>query len=280
MALTTTANSYGVIYGPISEPETVVDWGGPGVGSAAGDVNGDGYDDLLFGDPGYANGETGEGRLLIFYGSPDGLDRTPGWMFESDTPDRYLGSYVTAIGDVNDDGYDDIGSSCSSYLTGTPSWISAFLGSPAGPQPAATEIVLENRDARIAGAGDVNGDSFDDLLVGDPFYRLVNPNGYGAGRAMLYLGSVDGLAATPAWTIESDRNGAGLGYSVSGADDVNGDGFDDILVGAPYYDYGIAGYVFGFLGDPRGLATTPHWVSWRRAGGNVSTAGRCERRWL
>jgi hypothetical protein len=265
----------GVFFGSTAGLNQVVDWGGIAAGSAAGDVNGDGYADLLIAEPTFTNGEMYEGRLLIFFGSAAGLDRTPGWMMEGDAPNVYLGSNTRSIGDVNGDGFDDLVSGPSTAWNAS-NLVSILYGSPAGPLPPATAIVLEHGNFQAHGAGDVNGDGFDDLLLADPHHRSINwyPFSCGAGRLLLYLGSPNGPAATPAWTFEADRNGACLGYTAAGAGDVNGDGYADILAGAPFYDYGTAGYVFGFLGSPQGPASTPHWVSWQRGGGyTVNTAG-------
>jgi hypothetical protein len=261
----------GVWYGSTALPGEVFDWGGPAGYARAGDVNGDGYADLLVAEPAFSNGEVYEGRLLIFFGSAEGLDRTPGWMIEGGEPYAYLGANAKTIGDVNGDGFDDL---ASGPKWNTPYMVSVLHGSPAGPQAPATAIVLEHSNFGVTGAGDVNGDGFDDLLIGDPHHGSTSsyPYNSGAGRILLHLGSAGGVLATPAWTFECDRNGAALGAAVAGAGDVNGDGYADILAGAPYYDY-RSGYVFGFLGSPQGPAGTPHWVSWRRGGGAAASVG-------
>src|SRR5438128_1531966 len=87
----------------------------------------------------------------------------------------------------------------------------------------------------VASAGDVNGDGYDDVLVGATGY---DDGSVEEGRAYLYLGSAKGLETTAAWTAESDQDNATFGISVSSAGDVNGDGYDDVVVGADFYDDG------------------------------------------
>src|SRR5437773_4858126 len=76
-------------------------------GSAAGDVNGDGYSDLVVSARNYDNGETNEGRAFLYLGSPTGLAKSPSWTVESNQANAELGEAV-AIGDLNGDGYDDV----------------------------------------------------------------------------------------------------------------------------------------------------------------------------
>jgi hypothetical protein len=87
----------------------------------------------------------------------------------------------------------------------------------------------------VASAGDVNNDGYDDVLVGAPWYS--NGEDY-EGRAYLYYGSNTGLSLAPAGTAESNQVGANMGYSVASAGDVNGDGRDDIIIGAQGFDHG------------------------------------------
>src|SRR6185295_12153239 len=132
--------------------------------------------------------------------------------------------------------------------------------------------------AALAPAGDVNGDGFPDVLVGAPLYDNGQAD---EGRAYLYLGSKDGLATSPAWTWEPDQVGAQAGFSVAGAGDVNGDLYDDVLIGAPLYDrpgHVDAGAVFVFYGSATGLPLAPsrvlaNDVTGARFGASVATAG-------
>jgi FG-GAP repeat protein len=81
----------------------------------------------------------------------------------------------------------------------------------------------------------VNGDGYDDALLGAYYYDDGETD---EGRAFLYLGSAAGLVADPAWTAESNQARAYFGGSVASAGDVNGDGYDDALVGAYFYENG------------------------------------------
>ncbi|MSR61048.1 MAG: hypothetical protein EXS08_01190 [Planctomycetes bacterium] len=109
--------------------------------------------------------------------------------------------------------------------------------------------------ASLAAWGDVNGDGFDDLIVGAP--------NSGGGRAYVYAGSALGLSSVPPWVVESPEFRAAFASSVSSAGDVNGDGYDDVLVGAPYHDgdLPIEGSASLFLGGASGLATLPIWIA-------------------
>jgi len=84
----------------------------------------------------------------------------------------------------------------------------------------------------VATAGDVNGDGYSDVIVGAPYYDNGQAN---EGRAYVYHGSATGLSTTFNWTAESDQADANFGNSVATAGDVNGDGYSDVIVGAPYY---------------------------------------------
>ena len=101
----------------------------------------------------------------------------------------------------------------------------------------------------------MNGDGYDDVVVSAPTY--INGQKQ-EGRILVFHGSATGLAATPDWSVEGNRRFAKLGTSVACAGDVNGDGFADVVAGAPGYDN--EGRAFLYLGSPSGLATVPVWT--------------------
>ena len=109
-------------------------------------------------------------------------------------------------------------------------------------------------------AGDVNGDGYSDVIVGA--YAYDNDE-VGEGRVFVYHGSPSGLTTTPAWTAEGDQPGANFGRAVAAAGDVNGDGYDDVIIGSVYYDNVETneGRAFVYHGSPTGLAATPAWTA-------------------
>ena len=109
-----------------------------------------------------------------------------------------------------------------------------------------------------AGAGDVNGDGFGDVIVGSPGYTLGEES---EGAAFVYFGSAEGPPGSPGWSTESNQAFAALGW-VAPAGDVNGDGFDDVLASAYGYDDGETdeGAVFVYLGSPAGPSASADWT--------------------
>ncbi|MFV2004478.1 MAG: integrin alpha, partial [Gammaproteobacteria bacterium] len=112
-----------------------------------------------------------------------------------------------------------------------------YLGTMNGLSPSAAWTAESNQISAyfgrsVASAGDVNGDGFGDVIVG--VYRYDNAED-DEGAAFMYLGTMNGLSPSAAWTVESNQISAYFGWSVASAGDVNGDGFGDVVVGSPYY---------------------------------------------
>jgi uncharacterized repeat protein (TIGR01451 family) len=253
--------------------------------SSAGDVNGDGFDDVIVGAPGWDGGQQGEGAAFVFLGSASGIvgsdPSTAQAHIESNQPLAAFGVSVSGAGDVNHDGYDDVIVGANFYrstLPGTQLAVEGaafvFLGSASGvqgrdPATAHASIFSDDNEAEfgevVAGAGDVNGDGFDDVIVSAPHQGHPFPPGTGIppneksgehGAAFVLHGSAQGVASGTAMiTADAVLLPYELGpadpvvlaqfSSVAGAGDVNGDGFDDILVSGDD--------AFLFIGSPAGV---------------------------
>ncbi len=224
------------------------------VAGTAGDVNGDGYDDLAAGERWYSGGIFYQGKVSLFLGAAEGLQREPAWTYLSGQPYASAGMSVGTAGDVNGDGFDDLIMDVNRWHAWLPDQGRSlvFYGSRAG-LPAQPSWDVEGGwpgawfGLTNGTAGDVNGDGYDDVVVGASSYD--SDAGYDAGAAFLYLGSPAGLAKSPSWSAYGDQAGAEFGY-VNRAGDVNGDGYDDVLVGAYLYDHPESneGAVFLFAG--------------------------------
>jgi hypothetical protein len=249
--------------------------------SSAGDVNGDGYSDIIVGAHAFDQGHVDEGRAYVYHGSAAGLATSPAWTVESDQDSTQFGSWVSTAGDVNSDGYSDVIVGANKYDNGQQDEGRAFVyhGSEEGLAtfPAWTtesNQALARFGHAVSTAGDVNGDGYSDVIIGATLYD----NGPGQrGKAFVYHGSPAGLETSPAWTAQGDQNLDLLAMSVSTAGDVNGDGFSDVIVGAPF-SLNEGGEAFAYHGSPTGLSPNPDWTvesnqQGGRFGTSVATAG-------
>jgi len=237
--------------------------------AGAGDVDGDGFDEVIVGAYRFDGGFFDEGKVFVFTGSPTGPSPIPAWTASGGQTGAWLGYSVASAGDVNGDGYADVivGAKLYDNLQVDEGRALVYLGSSVGlgSVPAWTGEPDQNRasyGASVASAGDVNADGYDDVVVGAPdFDSPVNTD---EGGAFLYLGSAAGPSVTPAWTAGSGRFSSAYGFSVASAGDINGDGFADVLVGAPLFDnagFPDEGRVFAYGGSAAGLSTEPVWTA-------------------
>lgn len=247
--------------GPSLHHDWVALGGGVGAGlgwgaGAAGDVNGDGYADVVGGAPKFDGGDGIEGQVMVYYGSANSLPDTPSWAFRMGDRGSDLGRSVAAAGDVNGDGFDDIiagarkaDNPASGVLKTGAAMV--FLGSPHGLGDKPVWSAFGDHSVAlygnyVAGIGDINGDGFDDIAVGSPGAQSYT------GQVHVYLGSANGPETEAALVLEGASLRSGFGFSIWGAGDTDGDGLDDMVVGAPFFsEHGLknAGATFVYTGE-------------------------------
>ncbi|MBW4641106.1 MAG: FG-GAP repeat protein [Gloeocapsa sp. UFS-A4-WI-NPMV-4B04] len=248
--------------------------------SNAGDVNGDGFDDILIGAPSATrNGQNGAGESYVVFGSSGGfsanfnlstLNGSNGFVITGINAFDSSGDSVSSAGDINGDGFDDliIGADGAdpngqSYVVfGSSGEFSANLNLSTlnGSNGFAINGINQSdySGSSVSSAGDINGDGFDDILIGAPGADFNGQNL--AGESYVVFGSSGEFSANLNLSTLNGSNGFKIngidvnnrsGRSVSLAGDVNGDGFDDILIGAPgahfngQYNAGESYVVFG-----------------------------------
>ena len=252
---------YGSAVGPAAAPdwsfETNIEGAQLTQAASAGDVNGDGYGDLIVG----ARQDSGVGHAYLFLGGPLGLDAQPVWTAAGEQIGGQFGFMVNSAGDVNRDGYDDVIVVSGRYRASAGDEGAAFvwLGGPGRSLLSGIEGRPGNADWSFAGdqffsflrwadgVGDFTGDGYDDVVLGHSLYSDGQAN---EGRILVFAGSATGLGTEPVFVAESNQGGARLGWASEGAGDVNGDGIPDIVAGAERYTNGqsLEGALYVYFG--------------------------------
>jgi hypothetical protein len=214
-----------------------------------GDVNGDGYADIAVGAD-RANAHTG--RVHVFYGGPNGPSVAPDVSLDGEVGSvGHFGVTVASAGDVNGDGYGDL-------VVGAPAIDRAYvyLGSAGGLDVAPVEV-LTGPDApgpgrssvfgHGVGAGDLDGDGLADLII-SAFPGATSFQ----GRVYVYPGSASTLPSDPSVTLSFTRTAERHSVALASSVDIDGDGFQDLVVGLPGSEQ-----VLAFAGGASGVNLAP-----------------------
>ncbi len=237
----------------------------------AGDVNGDGYGDVLVGQPYYDNDiYLDAGAVYLYLGNQSSLSNVHAWSYIGYRGDDRLGTSAAGVGDLNGDGCDDIAIGAPGYNNGgllNTGIAYVFYGCQNNINASTLndipdwEFTLDQTGANVgidvSGAGDTNADGYDELLVGAHMYDDEQAN---EGTVYAFFGGADGILSQPVWQVDGNKNDTYFGYAVDGAGDTNGDGFTDVLIGAPTFRVNevIKGAAFVYFGSTEAIIIHTH----------------------
>ncbi|MBI5486038.1 MAG: FG-GAP repeat protein [Deltaproteobacteria bacterium] len=233
-----------------------------------GDVNADGFDDLVVGAIGQSSGATSEGAAYVLTGSAAGIEASTAVRIDSPENQELseFGISATVVGDVDGDGFADaaIGADREDDTEYEEGAVYLYHGSAGGLPVVPTSrvgcpghVARSDFGARLAAAGDVDRDGYVDLAVGAPSY---GSGATGEGNVFLFRGGPGGITGVPMSSLDCPGNQAGAAFGTALASgDVNGDGWLDLVVGAPAYDGPNTdeGRAWVYLGTASGLPSSP-----------------------
>lgn len=230
--------------------------------ASAGDVNGDGTDALLVGAPRHDTGGADAGRVYLYEGAAAGISSVTTTLDGPDE-DGQFGSSLAGGEQLYASGYDDVavGSPYASPTDalGSAGRVHVYRGSAAGlgTTAAATLDGLASGDyfGYAVALVNVNRDHQVDLVVGA---NEAAGSGSEAGEVYVFQASDTGLPTTASTTLLGSTGSGGFGVALANAGDVDGDGYDDLLVGADG-EGSRAGAIYLFAGSATGLSGSASW---------------------
>jgi hypothetical protein len=230
--------------------------------SCRGDINGDGYDDLLLGQ-GFSDFK--HGLVEVYFGG-DPMDDVADLVMYGENNADWFGANVSILGDINGDGYDDFGV-CAIKYDGAARETGRVYLYYGGPEvDAEADLILDGNTelgyfgSTLDGRADINGDGWDDFLVGQTSMRIDDR---WKGVIFIYHGGPDLDSEPDLMLVDPEGPWAEFGYINCFAGDLNGDGYVDIAAGDTWGPEG--GVVHAFWGGPQ-MDAISDWRITDRAG--------------